>query len=127
LSSGPPTTPSPTASSAPPSDPKPPTLQPIIHRLQTYAFNLLAAAPTDTALKLLDRLLRPLFAWENLLLKHAQLALQREKLQRQPASQAAAPADQDFDNSEVLALMHKTYFADVDELEKSGKIVIPPP
>jgi hypothetical protein len=33
--------------------------------------------------------------------------------------------DTALSNAEKIALMRKEYFADIDELEKSGKVVLP--
>jgi hypothetical protein len=73
--------------------------------------------------------LKPLLDWQKLLLKHAQLALACQKLQNKTAHPAEAqPTDpeDDGDNSQAIALMRKTFFADVDEYERSGRLKIPP-
>jgi hypothetical protein len=68
--------------------------------------------------------------WEKLLLKHAQLALACQKLQNKTAHpgepQATETQDGPPDNSQAIALMRKTFFADVDEYERSHPLKIPP-
>jgi hypothetical protein len=89
----------------------------------------LAAADPNT-LKLATHILKPLLDWEKLLLKHAQLVLACQKLQNKAAHPAGPqPADtQDAqpDNSQAIALMRKTFFADVDEYERTYPLDIPP-
>ena len=74
--------------------------------------------------------LKPLLDWEKLLLKHAQFALACQKLQNKAAHprepHATDTRDRPPDNSQAIALMRKTFFADVDEYERSGRLKIPP-
>jgi hypothetical protein len=75
-------------------------------------------------------ILRTLLDWEKLLLKHAQLALACQKLQNKTAHpgepQATETQDGPPDNSQAIALMRKTFFADVDEYERTHPLDIPP-
>ena len=80
--------------------------------------------PLLTLLTLLPLLaLQPLPACEKLLLKQAQIVL---KASRPPEPRAPPPQDDPEDYSKAIALMRKTYFADVDEYERSGLLKIPP-
>jgi hypothetical protein len=74
--------------------------------------------------------LKPLLDWGKLLLKQAQLVLACQKLQNKTAHpgepQATDTQDGPPHNSQAIALMRKTFFADVDEYEHSGRLKIPP-
>jgi hypothetical protein len=75
-----------------------------------------------------NHILNPFLDWQKLLLKHAQLALACQKLQNKaahPPETQATGTKPDGDNSEIIALMRKAFFADVDEWEKSGQVVLP--
>jgi hypothetical protein len=72
---------------------------------------------------------------EKLAQMREKIALEREKLiqlscqkilkaAQDPGTRAVAE-DTALSNAEKIALMRKEYFADIDELEKSGKVVLP--
>jgi len=89
---------------------------------------LLLAAANPSTLHLVNHILNPFLDWQKLLLKHAQLALACQKLQNKaahPPETQATGTKPDGDNSEIIALMRKAFFADVDEWEKSGQVVLP--
>jgi hypothetical protein len=110
------------SSQSPASDLRPPDFTlPSIHAL---------TLPTlPTLLPFLPLLLLPtLLNWQKFLLKSAQLAIACQKPQNK-ATRAGEPQSTDTkpngDNSQLIALMRKAMFADVDELERSGEIVLP--
>ena len=74
--------------------------------------------------------LKPILEYEKLLLKQAQLVLNCQKLQtkasRPAQPRASPPRDDPQDYSKAIALMRKTYFANVNEYERSGRLKIPP-
>ena len=123
------TDPSPETAPQPPTSPQPPPPPP---RISDFGF------PSDFGLRvsdfhpgtlnLVNHILKPVIDCQKLLLKHAQLALACQKLQNKAAhapETKATGTKPDGDNSAAIALMRKAFFADVDELEKSGEIVLP--
>jgi len=106
-------------------------IPPPLHPLQTLlTLHTLHTLPTLSVAAADPNILKPLLDWEKLLLKHAQLVLACQKLQNKAARpgepEATDTQDGPPDNSQAIALMRKTFFADIDEYERSGRLKIPP-
>jgi hypothetical protein len=103
--------------------------------LQPLALSLVAhQKPPPELLKALNRSLVGPFRWAGLEAKRDRLALLREKLECESCgrflkwfqnAKAREIAENQMSNSEKIALMRQVVFGDVDELERSGEIVLP--
>jgi urocanate hydratase len=99
------------------------------------ALRLLAQQePPPELLRALNRSLVGPFRWAGLEAKRERLALLRERFECEfcgrflewfQNAKAREIAEGAMSNAEKIALLRQELFADVDELEKSGEIVLP--
>ncbi len=111
------------------------SLEEIVGLLQPFALRLLAREePAPELLRAVNRSLVGPFRWAGLEVRRDRLGLLREKFEcefcdrflkwlRDP--KAREIAESPMSNSEKIALLRETLFADVDELEKSGEVILP--
>lgn len=85
-------------------------------------------------LELVNRMMKPVVQFERLKQLQAQLSLDRDKFAQETCelflkwskdARAREIAESNASNAEKIAQLRQTYFADVDELERSGSVQIP--
>ncbi|HXP59674.1 MAG TPA: hypothetical protein VN829_04235 [Dongiaceae bacterium] len=111
------------------------SLEQIVRLLEPLALSLLAhQKPPPELLRTLNRSLVGPFRWAGLEIKRDRLGLLREKLESELCgrflkwfqnAKAREIAENQTSNAEKIALLRQAVFGEIDELERSGEIVLP--
>lgn len=113
----------------------PPELATLIRLLQVLIMELSTQAFADPALlELVASLMKPVLEFAKLDVKRGSLNLDRQKFAQETCElflkwysdqTARAIAESNASNADKIAQLRQTYFADVDALQKSGKVQLP--